>query len=406
MKKRPRESEFYDSAFGLPDFRLPDAPRDKQDSSTNLDDRSVAVAVDTQDLRAQVIDALRPTNLAIGGADTLADAAVVIAELRAATQLAPLRQRMRPDAALLTVVVSNANHDSLVRAAHEAGAYACLRTPLVAEELRGHVTVALDAQLAQNQMADLARRLDLDAHLASIGRMSANLAHEISTPLQVALMNARFIHNDWPRIHDLMSTVATSNSPLAARARVELDEATSIAPAIEETLRALDKLAAVLTMMRGLMARERTLTMVRVDLCQEVKDVRNLLAVELEGVDVEAIFEPVHVLADRTLLGQIVHNLTANAAHAAKSLAAPRVRLHVYKAGTFGVVSVRDNGPGIAPAMQDRIFEPFYTTRRGEGGTGLGLALCREYALQLGATLSLWSMPGRGACFRLSVPTG
>ena len=66
-------------------------------------------------------------------------------------------------------------------------------------------------------------------------------------------------------------------------------------------------------------------------------------------------------------------------------------------------MSVRDNGPGIPETMHDKIFEPFFTTRRGRGGTGLGLALCREYARRMGAELSFWSVSGRGACFRVSM---
>jgi signal transduction histidine kinase len=61
-------------------------------------------------------------------------------------------------------------------------------------------------------------------------------------------------------------------------------------------------------------------------------------------------------------------------------------------------LSVRDNGPGISPEIRDRIFEPFFTTRR---GTGLGLALCQEYAVQMHAHVTLWTALGRGACFRI-----
>jgi signal transduction histidine kinase len=138
-----------------------------------------------------------------------------------------------------------------------------------------------------------------------------------------------------------------------------------------------------------------------VDLRAVAGDVLKWVAADLQGVEVERLDEPVAALADRRLVGQIVQNLTSNAAHAARSLSSPRVRLHIYAEGSRAVVSVRDNGPGIAPDLQEKIFEPFFTTRRNRGGTGLGLALCREYALQMGAELSLWSMPGRGTCFRL-----
>jgi two-component system C4-dicarboxylate transport sensor histidine kinase DctB len=156
--------------------------------------------------------------------------------------------------------------------------------------------------------------------------------------------------------------------------------------------------------MRDLVGRTREVRREPIELLPLVTEVRKWLTQELRGVEVEVIGEPLVAVADRTLLGQLLHNLTSNAAHAAKSLSAPRIRLHVYSGGSRVIVSVRDNGPGIPVELQERIFEPFFTTRRGNGGTGLGLALCREYALQMRAELSVWSLPGRGACFRVSLP--
>ena len=99
------------------------------------------------------------------------------------------------------------------------------------------------------------------------------------------------------------------------------------------------------------------------------------------------IEQPLVARADRQRLGQILVNFVSNAAWAAAQLPSPRVRVHVYRHGDTIIVSVRDNGPGMAPEIRDRIFEPFFTTRRGRGGTGLGLALCREYAEQMRARL-------------------
>lgn len=76
----------------------------------------------------------------------------------------------------------------------------------------------------------------------------------------------------------------------------------------------------------------------------------------------------------------------------------------MYASQGRAIVSVGDNGPGIAEDALERIFEPFFTTRREGGGMGLGLALCREYARRMNAWLTVSSAPGRGACFRLSLP--
>jgi signal transduction histidine kinase len=174
--------------------------------------------------------------------------------------------------------------------------------------------------------------------------------------------------------------------------------------AISDTLMALERLRELFVMMRGLVGRSHGVRREPVDLWALIPEVRKMLVDDLAGIEVEVIGEPLCVLADKTLLGQLVLNLTSNAAQAAKLLSAPRVRLHVYRRDTGAVISVRDNGPGIAADLLERIFEPFFTTRRGNGGIGLGLALCREYALQMSAELSVWSLPGRGACFRVYLP--
>lgn len=407
MLKRGRKEqpEFYDSAFGLPDFSQPQVESSSawsEDSSTDLRaERLIAVVATRTELRDQIVAALACCGAVMSGANSLQNAAVVVAELgliESEAQLVTLRASARPDAALI-VILSTSSAEA-VRTAHERGAFACIRQPLVAAELQAHVTAALDSKQAQNQVADLTRRLDLEAHLASIGRMSAGLAHEIGNPLQVASANTTVLEESVPELRALIDKLSAGAPSEAGNALFE-----DIRGAIEGAREGLDKLTAVLTMMRGLVGRERSFARERVALSDVVTDVQRLLDHELEGVEVELITAPVHAMADRTVLGQIVHNLIANAALAAKPLPSPRLRLHVYAAGDQAVISVRDNGPGIPLDLQDRIFEPFYTTRRGRGGTGLGLALCREYALQLGAALSLWSMPGRGACFRLSLPS-
>jgi signal transduction histidine kinase len=163
------------------------------------------------------------------------------------------------------------------------------------------------------------------------------------------------------------------------------------------------RLHTLLATMRDLVGHTYELRRETLDVRELAQDVLAWLSEELRDVQVELVGEPAFAQTDRTLLAQVLTNLISNAAHAAKSLPSPRIRLHVYpKAGRI-VISVRDNGPGIPLDLQDKVFEPFFTTRRAEGGTGLGLALCREYILQLNADLSLWSLPGRGACFRVEL---
>jgi signal transduction histidine kinase len=68
-------------------------------------------------------------------------------------------------------------------------------------------------------------------------------------------------------------------------------------------------------------------------------------------------------------------------------------------------MTVTDNGKGIAPEMLDKVFDPFVTTRRGQGGTGLGLNIVFNLmAKQFGGTVTVASVLGQGACFTLRMP--
>jgi signal transduction histidine kinase len=67
-------------------------------------------------------------------------------------------------------------------------------------------------------------------------------------------------------------------------------------------------------------------------------------------------------------------------------------------------LTVRDFGPGVAPEMMDKVFEPYFTTR--PDGTGLGLALARQTARAHGGSLSVTGAPGGGAAFVLALPEG
>ena len=71
-----------------------------------------------------------------------------------------------------------------------------------------------------------------------------------------------------------------------------------------------------------------------------------------------------------------------------------------------GVIFVRfsDNGPGISDALKDKIFEPFFTSRKDGNGTGLGLYLCRKIIAEYDGTLTVSDVPTGGTCFELKLP--
>ena len=116
---------------------------------------------------------------------------------------------------------------------------------------------------------------------------------------------------------------------------------------------------------------------------------------------------PVPARADRDRLVQLLLILVDNAMdHSPKGTT---VTVRVLRTGHQAVIEVEDEGPGIPPDGQERIFEPFTrlhgTTRHGSGGTGLGLAIARRITDAMSGTISVSSLEGAGAKFTVSLPT-
>jgi two-component system OmpR family sensor kinase len=112
------------------------------------------------------------------------------------------------------------------------------------------------------------------------------------------------------------------------------------------------------------------------------------------------------VPADEARVRQVVTNLVDNALQHTPPTAAVTVRVSTQPG--LGVIEVRDEGPGLAPAQADRVFERFYRTdtarTRAQGGTGLGLSIVRAIAAAHGGRVEVESTPGKGATFRALFP--
>jgi signal transduction histidine kinase len=100
-------------------------------------------------------------------------------------------------------------------------------------------------------------------------------------------------------------------------------------------------------------------------------------------------------------LRQVVLNLLSNAL--AVSPAGTRVRLAAHERGTALEIDVEDAGPGVPPALRERIFEPFFSTRADRPG-GLGLAISKRIVEEAGGSIAVEDAPGGGSRFRVSLP--
>ena len=105
-------------------------------------------------------------------------------------------------------------------------------------------------------------------------------------------------------------------------------------------------------------------------------------------------------------LVQVVLNLVVNAANAITSGTAAEntILLKVSSKGDQAVLVVKDTGHGIPYEQQEKIFDPLFTTRAEEGGTGMGLSIVSRVVSRLGGDIDLESAPGQGACFTVHLP--
>jgi C4-dicarboxylate-specific signal transduction histidine kinase len=118
---------------------------------------------------------------------------------------------------------------------------------------------------------------------------------------------------------------------------------------------------------------------------------------------------PVPVLASRTRLEQVLVNLVSNAADALEGVKGrpKRIRVHLGHEAESGTVrcEVQDTGTGIPEAHLASLFEPYFTTKSPERGTGLGLAVVRQILTALGGDISVASREGEGSVFTFEIPS-
>ncbi|HET8699087.1 MAG TPA: ATP-binding protein [Gammaproteobacteria bacterium] len=210
--------------------------------------------------------------------------------------------------------------------------------------------------------------------LSAIGKMAASLAHQIRTPLAGALLYL---------------------SQCRSR-RDEAQRATLLEKGIER-LRCLDRLVQdMLVFARGTGQSER----VRIaDLFRAVYDA----ALAVKPPNAHLVIDGTDVLVEldgnRTALTAALTNLVTNAFEASPEIV---VTLRARVRGDRVELAVHDNGPGIAPSIRSRVFEPFFSTR--PAGTGLGLAVVKTVTEAHGGELALDSAPERGTKFELDLP--
>jgi signal transduction histidine kinase len=155
----------------------------------------------------------------------------------------------------------------------------------------------------------------------------------------------------------------------------------------------------------------RLLDLARADMAEMVEgaasdlvDVMLRVAHAYDSADFDIVAEPVAGLPSVAVPPAVIETVLTGLVENSRQAAASHVSIAARASGAFVELAFRDDGPGIPAGDRDRIFEPFFTSRRRSGGTGLGLPIIRSLLQAHHSTISLDPDDGRGAAFLVTLP--
>ena len=249
--------------------------------------------------------------------------------------------------------------------------------------LLGGLTIAgIAGWLLYRRLVVARERARQAERLAELGTLTGGLAHEIRNPLSTIQLNLQLLQEDLaadrqtsPRVTNRINTVTRE----ASRLRTILDDFLRYAGRIELQPEAIDL--------------NRLLSELVDFLSPQAQQTR----IQLRQVPAT---EPVIARADPRMIKQALLNLMLNAMQIMPG--GGELIVGAKREGTNAVTTVTDTGPGIAPDDQARVFDAYFSKRK--GGTGLGLAMTRRIAREHGGDVQLQSELGKGSSFSIVLP--
>jgi len=241
-------------------------------------------------------------------------------------------------------------------------------------------------QLAEARLRELQAELIHVSRLSAMGEMASALAHELNQPL-TAIIN-----------------YAQATRRLVGGA-VEARES-AVSGLLDKIVQQGSRAGQIIHRLRQFIAKGETeRALADVNGVTEEASALALIGAAGKGIAVRRMFEEglPPVLMDKIQIHQVITNLIRNSVDALEEVGSGEILIRTRRAGTAQVeISVADTGPGLAPEVAARLFQPFVTTK--PSGMGIGLSICRTIVEAHGGKLSAADNPGGGAVFTVSLP--
>jgi signal transduction histidine kinase len=277
---------------------------------------------------------------------------------------------------------------------------------------------AAHARLAANSEALKAKNKELEqtleylgvAHhelmrqekLASLGALVAGIAHEVNTPLGICVTAVSYLAEQTHKVRKHLEQQSLSETELQAH----------LATA-EDTLRILtsnvDRASNLVRSFKQVAVDQSSDGVREIKPAEYFEDVLRSLRLQFKGMKHQIAVECDPALCVRSVpgaLSQILNNLVINSiVHGFENLEQGRVTIQVHCEGSTMTIDFQDDGCGMNAEALKHLFDPFYTTKRGRGGSGLGANVVYNLVTtKLGGSIAVDSEPGHGLHYRLRLP--
>lgn len=236
------------------------------------------------------------------------------------------------------------------------------------------------------------------SRLAAVGQLAAGVAHEINNPLTYVISNIEFILESHPEL---------AKSLTSAQGR-------QLAESANDALEGAHRVRRIVSGIKLFSRLDREVTVTEVDVNDTLESSLDIAQNQLRHqatLEIDLADELPLVQADKGRLGQVFINLLINAAQALPAEPSDDREFKIIVKTRADeednvVISIEDNGVGIAPSKLSQIFEPFYTSKAVGEGTGLGLSIAHGIVSDLKGHIDVASEVGKGTIFSIVLPTG
>ncbi|MBP9155281.1 MAG: PAS domain-containing protein, partial [Xanthomonadales bacterium] len=259
-----------------------------------------------------------------------------------------------------------------------------------------------DLQASLTRIQDMQRQLVESEKMASLGALVAGVAHEINTPIGVAVTAASFLREE---VRRLQRAHRERTMTAAMLEQVE----SQIIQGADMILANLDRGIQIVRSFKQVAVDTASEAPREIDLAEYFDEILTALHPRLRKTQHQVevrVPEPIRINTYPVAIYQIVTNLVINAlVHAFDGIDSGRITLAASIDGDDILIDCHDNGHGMRADVRDRIFEPFFTTKRGQGGSGLGMHIVFNLVTQLlRGSIRCESAPEQGARFVIRFP--